>query len=152
MTRRAYVSDRSTWSPGPWNKEPDEADFVAAGLPCFIQRNDDGAWCGYVGVTKAHPLFGVRTGAAVGALRAHGGVSFAGKTDRAGGRWWLGFDCGHIGDSTPRRPTSKHIRLMYCNIGYALRETVKLAEQLAEMPSQPFYRQVIAMAKTRAAR
>lgn len=53
--------DKSAWGPGPWQDEPDKAQWAdeATGLPCLIVRNRAGALCGYVGVPKAHPWFGV---------------------------------------------------------------------------------------------
>lgn len=55
------TADRSEWSPGPWDAEPDKIQWQdeATGLPCLIVRNYAGALCGYVGVSKGHPLFGV---------------------------------------------------------------------------------------------
>src|SRR5690606_3996986 len=31
----------------------------ATGLDCLMVRNSGGAWCGYVGVSEGHPLYGV---------------------------------------------------------------------------------------------
>lgn len=42
----------------PWTKEPDSADFEAHGLKCALRRGPVGAWCGYVGIPKEHPLHG----------------------------------------------------------------------------------------------
>lgn len=46
----------------PWETEPDSLDFEAEGLPCAMRRNMKwGTWCGYVGVARGHPLFGLPT-------------------------------------------------------------------------------------------
>jgi len=45
----------------PWETEPDSLDFDADGLPCVMWRNYLGVWCGYVGVSAEHPLFGLPT-------------------------------------------------------------------------------------------
>jgi hypothetical protein len=46
----------------PWEHEPDSLDFEADGLPCIMRRNPRwGTWCGYVGIGREHPLFGLPT-------------------------------------------------------------------------------------------
>src|SRR6185295_5225427 len=52
--------DKSKWPErGPWDNEPDKAQWtdVATGLPCLAVRAHS-HWCGYVGVTEEHPVFG----------------------------------------------------------------------------------------------
>lgn len=44
--------------PGPWNDEPDHANFEHAGFPCMLHRNRMGGWCGYVAVPPGHVLHG----------------------------------------------------------------------------------------------
>jgi hypothetical protein len=54
--------DKSKWGVGPWADEPDKVQWVdkKTGLPCLAVRHPSaGHWCGYVGVTPEHPLFGV---------------------------------------------------------------------------------------------
>ncbi len=55
MSKNAWKTDEI----GPWNNEPDSKDFTAHELHCALRRNSSGAWCGYVGVPKEHPLYGV---------------------------------------------------------------------------------------------
>lgn len=91
---------KSEWKAGPWHNEPDKKQWSDAetGLPCLIVRGPVGALCGYVGVTKGHPFYGVGysecpQGAACAdrteenlwcdhtpehLLEVHGGVTFAG--------------------------------------------------------------------------
>lgn len=56
--------DKSKWGPGPWHTEPDKVQWKdgKTGLPCLIVRNHGGAWCGYVGVSEGHPLYGIEYG------------------------------------------------------------------------------------------
>ena len=56
--------DRSGWSSGPWDAEPDKVQWVdaTAGLDCLIVRNRIGALCGYVGVGHGHPWHGAEYG------------------------------------------------------------------------------------------
>jgi hypothetical protein len=55
------VIPKTDWGDGPWQSEPDEASWTdaATGLPCRAERNFGGAWCGYVGVPREHPAFGL---------------------------------------------------------------------------------------------
>ncbi len=50
------VVDKSEWGPGPWQDEPDKAQWLDAGsrLPCLIVRGPVGALCGYVGLPPGH--------------------------------------------------------------------------------------------------
>jgi hypothetical protein len=105
----------------PWLTEPDREEFVHAGFSCLLNRSDSGAWCGYVAVPSAHPLYGKHYDEAHEAceIDVHGGLSFAceGEVDEEGkpvlwdisvpiGRgksvWWFGFDCAHAGDYMPK--------------------------------------------------
>jgi hypothetical protein len=43
-----------------WEREPDHDHFMAHGLHCVMNRaHFSGAWCGYVGIGAAHPLYGI---------------------------------------------------------------------------------------------
>lgn len=109
--------DKSDWPRGPWDDEPDKAEWrdEATGLPCLIVRSGTGALCGYVGLPPQHPWHGAsyqNLGAHV-----HGGLTFSGPCDPAEAPetgichvplpgesddvWWLGFDCGHVFDRMP---------------------------------------------------
>ena len=63
MERIEYrdVVDKSQWGDGPWQSEPDKIQWqdAATGLPCLIVRGPVGALCGYVGVPKTHPAYGL---------------------------------------------------------------------------------------------
>lgn len=102
---------------GVWQDEPDKVQWVdpETDLDCLIVRNRGGALCGYVGVGPDHPFHG-RSYENVD-VDVHGGLTFAehcapgepieGICHRAApGRpdpvWWLGFDCAHAFDVSPR--------------------------------------------------
>ena len=109
------------WGPGPWNNEPDKAQWrdEDTGLACLIVRNRMGGLCGYVGVSEGHPLFDVDYSSlddysAGSPHDVHGGLTFAGRCQTGpeekticrvapddGLVWWFGFDCGHSGDLLP---------------------------------------------------
>lgn len=126
-----YV-DKSSWHAGPWHDEPDKRQWVDedTGLPCLIVRGPSGALCGYVGVSRAHPLYGTDYDARVHSncpdgdwcmhsavdVDVHGGLTFAdrcrpGEGDRGichvvepgedDDVWWFGFDCAHYLDLAP---------------------------------------------------
>ncbi len=61
QTLEYRTMDKSKWKDGPWQNEPDKKQWLDSetGMPCLIIRNNVGALCGYVGVAKNHPLFGL---------------------------------------------------------------------------------------------
>ena len=79
-----------------------EKEFTYNDMPCVCVLNAMGIRCGYVGVDKNHPYFGI-TYDEQGAenIRAHWGLTFAGFPyfDEGNRDWWyFGFDCGHAWD------------------------------------------------------
>jgi hypothetical protein len=129
--------------PGPWTGEPNRIEFRHAGLPCILHRGGMGAWCGYVGLSPNHPLHGVGYSEAGEKVGAHGGLTYAKpcagcvchvpKPGEAENLWWLGFDCGHAGDMTPRQTLYSvfHQTDHYWTAAECRVETERLAEQLA---------------------
>lgn len=71
------TQDKSAWGAGPWQDEPDKAQWVdeATGLDCLIVRNYGGALCGYVGLPESHPLHGADYEKPN--VDVHGGLTFA---------------------------------------------------------------------------
>lgn len=130
---------------GPWLDEPDELEWLTAGLPCVAVRNlIMGHWCGYVGIPPSHPLYGKGTRFGRN-LHVHGEITYASEEDP--GRsvvdavlpepntvwWWLGFDCGHAYDLIPR--LEKHLNTYpysrtYHTLSYVREECDSLARQL----------------------
>jgi hypothetical protein len=101
------------WGAGPWDDEPDKAHWIdeATGLDCLAVRNmGSGIWCGYVGVPPGHSAHG-KDYEEVRELDVHGGLTYANacsghichepEEGRPDNVWWLGFDCGHLGDFSP---------------------------------------------------
>ena len=101
---------KSEWGPGPWQDEPDRAEWRHAGLPCLAVRvMHHGSWCGYVAVPPGHPAYGKPYDDVE--VEVHGGLTYAaacrgeichkaapGEPDNV---WWFGFDTGHAGDYSP---------------------------------------------------
>lgn len=151
--------DKSEWGQGGWLDEPDKKQWrdAATGLPCLIVRGVfTGALCGYVGVTRDHPLHGKDYDAADQRVDVHGGLSFASSCSHGDETrsichvvepgepdddvWWLGFDCGHYMDLSPlleMRVKSSRFRVngsvreeIYRDIAWVTAEVEKLARQL----------------------
>lgn len=131
---------RDEWGEGPWQNEPDKAQWVdqKTGLTCRALRNPDvGTWCGYVGVTPHHDLFGIEANdwESPADLACHGGVTFAGfwKGDDKG-LWWIGFDCAHAMDYMPAFPQLGD-RGHYRTLKYVRAECAHLAMQIFDLDS-----------------
>lgn len=150
--------------PGPWDDEPDREEWRAFGLPCLVRRGPSGAWCGYVGLPSSHPYHGVSYSDPLCGhagcydhnidVYVHGGLTYAASCDgdettgichvpqegEEDNVWWLGFDCAHAGDLTPKhdgllsRFATEH-GYTYRDIAYVKGETTRLAEQLAGVKS-----------------
>ena len=122
-----------------WESEPNRRAWIAHGLECRIVRQDNlKHLCGYVGVPAGHPAF-KQDYDSVEIIDPeycpHGGLTYGSDHaphEKPDGRWWLGFDCAHLGDlvpgiSTDRNNPENHYR----NMAYVEAETEKLAEQLS---------------------
>lgn len=139
--------DKSKWTRGEWDDEPDRVDFESHGFACMLLRvPSSGHWCGYVGVPMTHRMAGVHyDDVAIGPNneypRVHGGLTYS---DKCSGRichipkpgmpddvWWFGFDCAHAGDLCP---ASAYVMPgdIYRNVEYVRSQTESLAEQLAQ--------------------
>ena len=150
------------WGDGPWVNEPDKMQYLdtKTGLPCLAVRTSMGNWCGYVGVSKDHPLFAKDYNDDVLDidLDVHGGLTFSdfSREDAPEGAgichlpgpgepkkvWWFGFDCAHHMDLVPSMEQfhKEHGLLFpvllgrgsYKTLEYVQSETEKLAEALAQ--------------------
>lgn len=132
-----HTVDRTGWPPGPWDGEPeDRIEWAHAGIPCVMNRDRfDGAWRGYVFVPPGHPWHGVSgiyidsPGHAAGDV----GMEPRGIIDHPEapeGSWALGFDCAHIWDLTPTRPSGDPFR-EYRDRDYVRGEVEALARAAA---------------------
>src|SRR5690606_11578254 len=116
-----------------------------------------GHWCGYVGLNEGHPLYGKGYDDAhdEADIDVHGGLTFAdscqpsetesrgvchipgeGEPDHV---WWLGFDCAHAWDYSPRDKAYEHdptgiyrigFDQSYKTLGYVKNQCAALARQL----------------------
>jgi hypothetical protein len=100
-----YKVDRTGWTPGPWDEEPDRLEWDFKGILCLMRRIDMGSWCGYIRLEQDHPwvvqsYFNID-------CEVHGGLTYAGNCpgniDSSSEEYWVGFDCLHCGDRAPGR-------------------------------------------------
>jgi hypothetical protein len=111
-----------------WENEPNELNFESHGFKCELRRNYSGAWCGYVILPMSHPQAGkdyesVEFG--YEDSNPHGGLTY-GRPCADG--WKVGFDCAHFGDLTPEMANNGRELGEYRDVGFAIRETVKMAK------------------------
>ncbi len=115
----------------PWEQEPDCIEWAdpPTGYPCKMLRNDNGAWCGYIGLPKGHPWYGVRYSDIYPRPTVHGGLTFADHWSTDDLRWWVGFDCAHYDDLFPNSPWEFDTERVYRDADYVTAEVVNLALQ-----------------------
>lgn len=96
-------NSKENWPDGEWKAEPDKEDFEYKGYKCHIKRSDvSGGLCGYVAVSKGSIFYDVDYDDID--LNVHGGVTFGG-VDEVDGLYWIGFDCAHWLDYSPKSTT-----------------------------------------------
>ena len=130
--------DRSKWPRGPWDDEPDRAQWLddATGLHCLAVRQPSmGHWCGYVGLPPGHPW---REGIPYEhEPEVHGGITYGPSpcdgnichvVDGEDDVRWIGFDCAHYRDRSPAMP---HPAETYRTLDYVRNECASLAAQVA---------------------
>jgi hypothetical protein len=155
-TRTYHTTDKTDWPRGPWDDEPDKEQFEdpTTGFPCLVNRGPLGSLCGYVGIAEGHPWF-EKDYDDVDA-EAHGGLTYSGfcqegieshtichvpgpgEPEKV---WWVGFDCGHYMDVSPRMlahpgysssiylDSSPGFTVTYKPFGYVKQECAQLAHQ-----------------------
>lgn len=156
--------ERASWPHGPWDNEPDYAEFMHAELFCAVVRHKElGHLNGYVGVTRGHPWFEMPYLAIEARIHIHGGITFSGYFSALGlpqesqfpldEIWWFGFDTAHYPDFqpgiyvlqcmiNPRRVESTweaecvRLRATYRDFSYVRQEAVIMAEQIASITTE----------------
>ncbi len=144
---------KKEWGEGPWQEESDRLEWEYKGFPCLMRRNMEitGSWCGYVAVPPGHPAF--EKGYDDVEVDVHGGLTYAnhcqgpichvpapGEPDNV---WWLGFDCAHGFDLSPRLEAFTQqimghksflgVHQHYWTAKEVRREVKSLADQLAAL-------------------
>lgn len=132
--------EKDNFPPGPWQAEPDTTFWVDQNdMACAIVRVKSGILCGYVGLADSHPLFGVNDDEVLLDLRVHGGISYAKQGLKSiqvpsgyENAWYIGFDCGQIGDLEPIFAREGCDTTNYRTFDYVKGEVERLAAQLTQ--------------------
>ncbi len=128
---------RARWPKhGPWNEEPDEVEFQRAGLDCAVLRVGwSGHLCGYVRLpeelVESFRAAEYSWEMANGQIRIHGGLTW--RDYDCEGNMWVGFDCAHSQDASPRDYYLGQARTgsTYKTFAWVSDETRRLADQIA---------------------
>lgn len=121
-----------------WLKEPDRKEFKYEGFDCLIQRAKvTGSLCGYVAVPKGHPWFEKSYNDIEADV--HGGLTYANhcsghichkSDDNSDDKvWWVGFDCAHAWDLSPKLMFGRLQDCVYRDIEYVEGQVKHLADQ-----------------------
>ena len=77
-----------------------EKQFDHNGLLCVCTLSSQGIRCGYVGVDKSHPWWGMNCeDEGPDDVQCHWGLTYSGKLLEDDDRWFFGFDAGHCTDA-----------------------------------------------------
>ena len=121
-------------SKNSWGTEPDIFEFEHLGYTCLILRHESmGHLCGYMQVTKGHPLFEVDY-SAIDCCHPHGGVTYSGYVRGDKNEWSIGFDCAHAGDLIPSMAALglNSDGVTYRDIDYVSEEIKRMVENTIE--------------------
>lgn len=135
--------DKTDWPVGPWHSENDYVAWIDSltHYPSVIQRLENGAWAGLVGLKSAHSIYLVSKNDTVyDYIDVHGGITFTGFVTNlalsfypAQRLWWIGFDCMHDNDLMPREMQGTYGLAEYRDEEFAKLECAFLAQQLQLM-------------------
>lgn len=97
---------------GEWTHENNRRSWVAFGLNCLMVRASTTlSWCGYVGLKPWHPFYFKTEEEISDAIQVHGGVTYFHECsgvichpfdEGSKPTKWVGFDCAHFMDVSPR--------------------------------------------------
>ncbi len=147
------------WNQGEWIEEADLLEFTYKSMNCLIKRIATqepycqeenifgGHLCGYVQIPKNHFCFGKHYDLIE--IDVHGGLTFSEFVED---KYWIGFDCGHLGDLIPSNEKNKKEHLSdksfailkelenssiffstYKNINFCIDECKSMVDQLIEI-------------------
>lgn len=131
------------WPSGPWDDEPDKVQWQdeATGLPCLAVRSQhSGHWCGYVGVSAAHPAFEKSYDDVT--VSIHGGLTFSAKcTDHSQEAWQrLQSNIHKAAPDAEKYPSGDAARLIKhwepCRADYGLFVSQCQATSICHIPSE----------------
>jgi hypothetical protein len=136
---------KASLPPGEWQNEPDRIEWRVGDFACLMVRGFNAAWCGYVGVSPGHPWHGQHYddvpvdvhGQLTYGKECAGRICHVPRDGEPEHLWWLGFDCAHGYDATPRGGCHMLTTFLECgygmgtyrNVAYVRAEVEKLAAQ-----------------------
>jgi hypothetical protein len=78
---------------GPWTEDlekyPDSNSITIDGYNCFLRRNSNRVWCGYVELPEDHPVVQMTESEVEDKFYVHGGITFNKGN-------CIGFDTAHF--------------------------------------------------------
>lgn len=101
------IKDKKNWGDGPWQNEPDSFEKEYKGYKYMGLRNVLGAWCGYVQIPKGNQYYD-KDYKDIEDLDVHGGLTYSGSCGIPD-TFWIGFDCSHYLDYSPKGEISTQI-------------------------------------------
>jgi len=160
--------DKTEWEQGPWISEVDKKVWIDPNtkLKCIILRGPSGSLCGYVGVPKDHPFYGLHHDdnniEQVNGkwIDVHGGLTYSDYpqiiTDMSDSlcfskeevlehlinnpnhdTWYFGFDCAHAGDTCPKYDNMRsQYRQEYGNNGDSYKDMGYVTRQVTHLAYQ----------------
>lgn len=112
-------------------KEGDHVRFTYRGYDCAIERvYPMQHLCGYVRIPETSVLYGRDyEDVMVNSLQVHGGITYTGHRFDDNG-WWIGFNCSHIGDLPPCRPSKGYCQ--YRDMEYVKQQIKSLVDKIIQ--------------------
>ena len=97
-------------------------------------------YCGYVGVPKRHPYYGLDYDSSeLYYVVAHGGLTYASYLNEYDKDYWFfGFDCGHYNDSSSVEDLNSESPNTFKTFEYAKDGVFSMYEHLAQVDSDEF--------------
>jgi hypothetical protein len=106
--------------------EPNVLAGVHRGYSWTIIRTPALHLCGYVQVPEGHSLY--KTHHNDFELSVHGGLTYGAEARAPFSGYWIGFDCAHSGDYSPKIAQNG----VYRDLAYVKAECVSLIDQLID--------------------
>lgn len=105
-----------------------QEDYKGMKIVCIFAK--DSHRCGYVGIDKTHPLYGMDYYSVGILFNVHGGITFSGGNGKypiESDLHFFGFDCAHLGDKTKYSIDCDDVER---SLDYVINECRLLADQL----------------------
>lgn len=118
-------------------KQEGDVRFEFDGFQCRMirQMGGGGFLCGYVMLPKENKFHGANYEDIP--IDCHGGLTFSGQLRNDTENYWIGFDCAHLGDISPRWPEMfRDPHSSYKNAAYVRSEIESIVRQLKDLEAK----------------